>query len=187
MRFVGWSVDRVDGSSSMGVYDRREAADEWCERLRGYGNDVHVVPFEVPDEQAVLSGLLRDMARRVSEQRREALHWYVRSQRAEQFLRYAPIESVTAYREQMSAAFFNREEMPPVPDGPIVAGLDGDTATPQPSDTGWIHEDGSACPVFLADRPFPEPGMQWWCTEHQQHVHRDPANPLLTDTPGGDR
>jgi hypothetical protein len=50
MRFVGWSVDRVDGSSSFGTFDRRESADEWCERLRGYGNDVHVVAAEVPDK-----------------------------------------------------------------------------------------------------------------------------------------
>jgi hypothetical protein len=49
MRFVGWSVDRVDGSSSFGTFDRRETADEWCERLRGYGNDVHVVRAEVQD------------------------------------------------------------------------------------------------------------------------------------------
>jgi hypothetical protein len=51
MRFVGWSVDRVDGSSSFGTFDRRETADEWCERLRGYGNDVHVVRAEVSDER----------------------------------------------------------------------------------------------------------------------------------------
>lgn len=30
---------------------------------------------------------------------------------------------------------------------------------------GWIHQDGTACPEYLAS-----PGRQWWCTTHQQSV-----------------
>lgn len=70
IRFVGWSVDRVDGSSSFGTFDLRQTADEWCERLRSYGNDVHVVRAEVPDEKAEQRAeleRLREIVRYMSE------------------------------------------------------------------------------------------------------------------------
>lgn len=69
-----------------------------------------------------------------------------------------------------------------------VAGLDGDAAaTPQPAPaTGWVHEDGTPCPEFQADRPFESPGVQWRCDVRQQRVHRDPSAAADT-TPGGDR
>lgn len=35
---------------------------------------------------------------------------------------------------------------------------------------GWIHEDGTPCPAYLA----PDNGTNWWCTEHQQYVQRPP-------------
>jgi hypothetical protein len=53
--------------------------------------------------------------------------------------------------------------------------------------TGWTHEDGTPCAVFLATRPFPEPGKQWWCTEHEQRLHVDPSAPVSPDAPGGPR
>lgn len=37
---------------------------------------------------------------------------------------------------------------------------------------GWIHEDDSPCPDYLA----PADGTRWWCSEHQQHLKR-PGEP----------
>ena len=34
--------------------------------------------------------------------------------------------------------------------------------------TGWLHEDGTPCPEYLA----PVNGTRWWCTEHQQYLKR---------------
>ena len=33
---------------------------------------------------------------------------------------------------------------------------------------GWLHEDGTPCPEYLA----PANGTRWWCTEHQQYLKR---------------
>ena len=53
-RFVGWSVDRVDGSSSFGTFSRRESAEDCEATLRRFGNEVRVVAAEVPDEYEAL-------------------------------------------------------------------------------------------------------------------------------------
>ena len=39
---------------------------------------------------------------------------------------------------------------------------------------GWVHDDGTVCPEYLAD--LPPAGVTWWCTTHQQHVHRPDAD-----------
>jgi hypothetical protein len=38
---------------------------------------------------------------------------------------------------------------------------------------GWIHDDGTPCPVFLGR----DNGTRWWCTEHQQYLHRPETTP----------
>lgn len=43
-RFLGWSVDRSDGSSSFGMFPTQERADQTADKLRSYGNDVVVQP-----------------------------------------------------------------------------------------------------------------------------------------------
>lgn len=47
------------------------------------------------------------------------------------------------------------------------------TALSRPADhpwandkTGWVHEDGTPCPEYIA----PDNGTRWWCTEHQQYL-----------------
>ena len=33
---------------------------------------------------------------------------------------------------------------------------------------GWIHDDGTPCPEYLA----PDNGTRWWCTTHEQYLRR---------------
>lgn len=72
-------------------------------------------------ERDAMSQMLRAMARRVGEQRAGAQDCYARRYTAEQFLRYAPPESIKAYRAQVSAALLRPAgRIPPVPTGPDV-------------------------------------------------------------------
>jgi hypothetical protein len=67
-----------------------------------------------------LSVMLRAMARRASDLRREARAEYVLRMNAEQNLRYAPLAGVIAFRKQMSEAWAARLPMPPIPE--VVGG-----------------------------------------------------------------
>jgi hypothetical protein len=44
---------------------------------------------------------------------------------------------------------------------------------------GWLHDDGTLCPVYLA----PDNGTRWWCTDHQQYLKR-PEPDVLANAHG---
>ena len=45
---------------------------------------------------------------------------------------------------------------------------------------GWIHDDGTPCPEYLA----PDNGTRWWCTTHEQYLRRPDGGTAPVIEPG---
>lgn len=63
-----------------------------------------------------------------------------------------------------------------------VTGRRYDGTDPELPD-GWVHEDGTPCPEYLAA----DNGTRWWCTEHQQHLRRPAPDPVAAYLAGARR
>jgi len=47
---------------------------------------------------------------------------------------------------------------------------------------GWVHDDGTPCPEYLA----PDNGTRWWCTTHEQYLRRPAPEYVTTALDGHD-
>ena len=45
---------------------------------------------------------------------------------------------------------------------------------------GWVHDDGTPCPEYLA----PDNGTRWWCTTHEQYLRRPDGGTAPVIEPG---
>lgn len=80
-------------------------------------------------------------------------------------------------RQAQLDEMLDREAMPGQGEGAALRYDGTDPALPG----GWVHEDGTPCPAYLA----PANGTRWWCTEHQQYLKRPPAEAVARAvTPG---